>query len=321
MTNYAVIAEVIASDIVVLQSLESYMASRNVTPNTVRQDEYLRFYETCRDTFYSDIAQRTSRIVAFINSKPETDDQAKALKLALCQHMRDPIFLQILTKQMERENNPVSRGLVGSMICAAIAQYREEMERKDKLDAEAAKANKKKDEKVEPVKSNLDENVCVQMSNVAMNLLGEVYAYVDRNCVGLGVGDKIAIAAYLAMGNELTVSSLIDSDLPITADILNEPMLTHDNDRLPRVYAGILRLQKADYVKLSVNQTKFVESLTKWIYDRLNSLDMNLCLQLLVYAYGSAFPADYVKTCLIQTKDCGTQYPNLLQVTRSMKLN
>lgn len=74
-------------------------------------------------------------------------------------------------------------------------------------------------------------------------------------------------------------------------------------------------------MKLSVNQAKFLESLTKWIYSRLNSLDPSLCLQLLVAAYGSTNPGDYVKTCLIQPKDCGTQYPNLKQVAISLKIN
>lgn len=314
-------AQLYSGDAIILESLESYMEKKGVTPTTVRQDEYIRYYESTRDVFYSDIVQRLPRVVPYINISAEDDDKACALKQALFKHMCNPDFLHIMMIYLRRESDSVIKGLIGALLCESIVNYLNEMHKLDDVDQENFKAAKKDDKKAEPPKTHVNEDIVSKMIETAKELLANEYAYIDTKCIGMDTMNKLATAAYIAMGNENTACALLESDLPITAEVLNEPYLTANNDKLARVYTGILRLQKADHVKLSVNQTKFVESLTKWIYKRLNDMDMNLCLQLLVYAYGSSYPAEYVKTCLIQPKDCGTQYPNLFQVARSMKIN
>jgi hypothetical protein len=317
--NTSIYSDLIASDVVVLSPLEKYMESRGVTPSTVRQDEYLYYYEKCRDAFYSDIAQRTSRIVAYINKVDENDDKGNALKLALCKHMRNRDFINILRKQLKVENNNVVNGLVGAFICEAVRAYQEECAKLDAADAEAAKDAKKKDDKATaPLKSHVDPEIMEMMLSAGRDLLAPYYSYVQSKCINMQDGHVLAIAALLAMGTEETVPAIIESDIAVTADILNCPLI--DNDSMTHIVTGVLRMQKADYVKLSVNQTKFVESLIKWLYKKLDSMMMDQCLTLLVFAYGSCVPTDYAKTCLIQLKDCGTQYPNLRQVAISLKL-
>ena len=317
--NTSIYSDLVASDIVVLTSLEKYMASRDITPDKVRQGEYLHYYEKCRDAFYSDIAQRTPRIVAYINKVSADDDRGNALKLALCNHMRNRTFMEILMRYLAPEKNNVVNGLVGAFICEAVRLYQEDCEKKDKVDAEAVNELRKKgDKSVPPPKSNIDPEIMEMMLSAGRNLLAPYYSYVQSKCINMQDGHILAIAALLAMGTEDTVPAIIESDIAVTADILNCPLL--ENDSMSHIVVGVLRMQKSDYVKLSVNQTKFVESLIKWLYKKLDSMMMDQCLQLLVFAYGSCAPSDYVKTCLIQLKDCGTQYPNLRQVAVSLKL-
>jgi len=320
MNNNPIPVEVIASDIVVLQSLESYMNARNVRPDNTRPDEYLRYYQDASNVFYSDIVQRTPRLVAYINSAPEADDKASAFKIALAHHMRDKNFMTLLEKQLAHDNNEFANALVGSFVCEALRMYFEDMKKLDDEANETAKAEKKKDDKAQaPLKSHVDPETVESMMSLGKLLLKKHCAFVQSKFVKMSDSDVIAVASLLAMGNDSVAYALLDSDIAVTADVFDCPLLT--NDQLPYLYAGILRLKKADWVKLSVNQTKLVESMTKWIYNRLNCMDPTLCLQLLVWVYGSVSPAEYVKTCLIQPKDCGSQYPNLKQVAISLKIN
>ena len=320
MNNNPIPTEVISSDLVVCQSLDNYMKSRGVSPDKIRPDEYLRYYQDARDVFYSDIAQRTSRLIAYINIMPEDDDKAKAFKYALSHHMRDKAYITILTKQLVHENNSYANALVGSFVCEALRQYHADMMKLDADDAEAVKETKKKDDKAQaPLKSHVDPEIVESMLTLGKHLLAPYCEFVQNKFVKMEESQVITIASLIAMGNEATVSAILDSDIAVTADVLDCPKIT--NGQLPYIYTGILRLKKADWAKLSVNQTKFVESLTKWIYNRLNSMDPALCLNLLVYVYGSITPAEYVKQCLIQPKDCGSQYPNLRQVAISLKIN
>lgn len=320
MDNTPIYTSIINSDTIVLEPLEKYMRDRGIVADKLRPDIYLQSYSDCRDYFYSDIAQRASRIIGYINSAPENDDAANAFKYALSRHMRDAAFLTILQKQMEHEKNMYSNALVGSFVCESIREYQEEMLKLDELDAEKAKANKKKDDKEPaPMKSHVDPEIVGMLLALGKYLLKPYCAHIQSKFVKMDDVQVLALAAIIAAGNEHVAYALMESDLPITAEILNCPLFT--NDQIPKIYAGILQLQKSEWVKLSVNQAKFLESLTKWIYSRLNSLDPSLCLQLLVAAYGSTNPGDYVKTCLIQPKDCGTQYPNLKQVAISLKIN
>jgi hypothetical protein len=325
--NYTPIYDhIMESDMIILIPLDKYVKQRygpeysSGSPRFTSPEEYVRFVDGCRNIFYSDIVQRTTRVIAYINKCDENDDKGNALKQALCMHMRSPEFMQLLVKQLAYENNPYGNAIVGAFICEACRAYQEDMKKADEADAEMAKANKKKDDKATaPLKSHVDPEIVDMMFATAKNLLGPFVSYVQNKCIGMNDGHVLAVAALLAMSSENTVPALIESDIPVTADILNCPLITDQG--MSHICTGVLRLQKADYVKLSVNQTKFVESLTKWIYARLNAIDPTECLKILTYAYGSANQPEFVKSCLIQPKDCGTQYQNLKTVAAAMKIN
>lgn len=82
MDNTPIYTSIINSDTIVLEPLEKYMRDRGIVADKLRPDIYLQSYSDCRDYFYSDIAQRASRIIGYINSAPENDDAANAFKYA-----------------------------------------------------------------------------------------------------------------------------------------------------------------------------------------------------------------------------------------------
>lgn len=312
-------------DVVILYSLEKYMEKRGFTPETVRPDEYMRLYESTRDVFYSDIVQRLTRVIPYVNYADEDNEQAKALRNSLYHHMRNPYFLDLMMRQLYQENNLEANGFIGAFLCEAATAYYNEMKMKDELETSELKDKSKKDkgdkdEKTPPPKkSNFDENIMQQMYNAALSLLRGKFEYVKSQCVGMDSGDAIAVAAKLAMNNELTLKELIKSNLPLTADILQNDSKIGPYPQ--NIITAALHLKKADYAKLSVNQTKFVDSLTKWVYSTLERWGPMEALNFLTSAYRTSMPGDAVKDKLIQLKDCGTQYQNLLQVVRVMKLN
>lgn len=321
-------------DQIICISLEDYLAKKGYSPSNVRPEEWVRIYESARDIFYSDIVQRLTRVIAYINYASVNDDRAEGLRNGLSHHMRNPYFINLMLRQLQQENNLVANGFVGAFLCKAAQQYMNEMRKKDEEETPVTTVTSKpkvgrpstkdKDEpevktSTPPKKSNVDENVIASMYNAAMTLLHGKYEYVRSCCVGIEQGDALAIAAFLAMNNELTLKEIIDSNLPLTAELLqNDQNIGSDPGNL---IAAALHLQKSDYAKLSVNQTKFIDSLTKWVYSRLEGLEPSACLQYLVGVYHSIAPGDTIKSNLIQLKDCGTQYPQLIQVVRAMKLN
>jgi len=316
-------------DRIVLLSLDEYLAQRGYTPQNVRPEEWVRIIDVAGDAFYSDIVQRLTRLFPFINYADENDDRARGLKNSLYHHMRNPRFINLMMKQLYQENNAKANGYAGAFLCKAAERYLRDMKELDDAEVTAVPKTTKKDEKgketkvptppAAPKKTHLDENVAASMYNAAMQLLNGKYQYVKNRCVGIEDGDALAIAGYLSMNNELTLKGLIQCDLPLTAELLqNDSTIGPDPGN---IIAAALHLQKADYTKLSVNQTKFIDSLTKWVYSRLDSLAPTACLEYLVSVYRTSAPGDVVKTNLIQLKDCGTQYPQLIQVVRALKMN
>lgn len=308
-------------DKVILLSLDEYLARQGYTPNNVRPEEWVHIIDAAGDVFYSDIAQRLTRVASYINFAPEDDDKARGLMHSLAHHVRNPRFIAIMMKQLHQENNPEANGFIGAILITAAEMYVQEMRKLDEADKPEVEKTKKDKEKAPetPKKTHLDENIVASMYDAALQLLSSKYEYVKNQVIGIGKGDALAIAAYLAMNNELTVKDIIKTDLPLTADLFENDARIHSNPG--NVIAALLHLQKAEYAKLSVNQTKFLDTLTKWVYARLDALPPTACLNYLVQVYHTSAPADVVKTNLIQLKDCGPQYPQLYQVVRALKLN
>ena len=310
-------------DMIILYSLEAYLGKMGKSPQNLRPDEWIRLYESSRDMFYSDIVQRLTRVIPYINYASEDDDAAQGMRNSLYHHMRDPVFLKLMMDQLYQERNEQANAYIGAFLTKAIQNYIEEMKAKDEAEIAEVKSTKKdkdKETKAEPPKkSNIDPDIVNNMMSVAKNLLDSKYQYVKNICIGMGDGDALGVAAYLAMDNELTIKELIISDFPVTAELFQrDPEIERHPENIIK---AALHLEKADYAKLTVNQTKFVDSLTQWVYKRLNELTPTACLEWLVKAYGTIAPGDIVKTKLIQLKDCGGKYPNLNQVTKALKIN
>lgn len=312
-------------DRVILLSLEDYLARQGYTPNSVRPDEWVRIVESAGDVFYSDIAQRVTRVIPYINFAPEDDDKAKGLQNSLAHHMRNPRFVSIMMKQLYQENNPEANAFVGAFLVTAADIYVSDMKKLDEAESTTVEKVKKdkdgKETKVPepPKKSHRDDNVVASMYDAAMRLLSDKYEYVKNAVLGINKGDALGVAAYLAMNNAYTVKALLKTNLPLTSDLFEKDVKIHNNPG--NIIAALLTLPKAEYAKLSVNQQKFMDTLTKWVYARLDALPPTACLDYLVQVYHTSAPADVVKPNLIQLKDCGTQYPQLYQVVRALKLN
>ena len=107
-----------------------------------------------------------------------------------------------------------------------------------------------------------------------------------------------------------TIKEIIASDFPITANVFD---CVKDPSNLIR---SSLLLDKSELPKLSTNQNAFVESLKRWVYDKLNILQTQVIYQFLVATYGTQKPD--VTTKVINPKDCGPQYANLFTVAKQM---
>lgn len=313
-------------DKIILLSLDQYLSHQGYTPNNVRPDEWVRIIESAGDIFYSDIAQRLTRVIPWVNYAPEGDDRAVGLQNSIEHHMRNPRFVAILMKELYQENNHEANAFIGATFVTAAESYAAEMKKLDEAEATAVvdKTKKDKDGKETktpepPKKSHRDDNVIASMYGAAMRLLSDKYEYVKNTVLGIDTGNALAIAAYLAMNNEYGVKCLLKSDIPLTSDLFENDPTIHANPG--RVIAGLLKLKKADYAKLTVNQQKFLDTLVKWVYVRLDTISPSACLEYLRGVYQSGAPADLVKGNLIQLKDCGPQYPQLSQVIKALNLN
>ena len=313
-------------DKIILLSLDEYLAHQGYTPKNVRPDEWIRIIESAGDIFYSDIAQRLTRVIPWINYAPEEDDRRIGLQHSIEHHMRNPRFVAILMKELYQENNQEANAFIGAFFVTAAESYVSEMKKLDEADAASTieKTKKEKDGKETkvpepPKKSHRDDNIVASMYGAAMRLLSDKYEYVKNTVLGIDTGNALAIAAYLAMNNQYGVKCLLKSNLPLTSDLLENDPKIHVNPG--RVIDGLLKLKKADYVKLTVNQQKFLDTLIKWVYVRLDTLQPSACLEYLRGVYQTSAPADLVKGNLIQLKDCGPQYAQLSQVTKALNLN
>lgn len=297
------------SDMIILQSVESYLRSLGA-PITNNPQEKLIVTQQARDYLYSDIVQRFARVSAYcLAADMETDTIAQGLYLALSNHVMDPVFINILMQYLNRNNNPEENGIVGAMLTKLMNGYLEQKWKK----AEQPTKSTKKGEKEEVKTNDKPEDVSEiqHLSDAIEYLLGDLANTIQSRCGNLTHVEALAIAACIAMNNVTTIHEIISSDLPITAQLFKVVM---DPTNL---ITAALRLEKTEYPKTTQNQQAFLDSLKRWVYEKLNELPTQTCYQMLVAIYGSVKPTDTGKY-LIQIKDCGTQYSNLLVVAKQL---
>lgn len=297
------------SDMIFLHSTESYLKSIG-TPLPSTPQEKLYIMQNARDLLYSDNVARAPRIAAYImQSNIDEDDKAKALFKAFCEKSKDPVFIQLLMQYLAPRNNQDENGIIGAILTKIMAKLLEDDKVVTSTKIVEKKSDKDKSTKVEQtVEVNPDKYKHIY--EAIQCLLGNLASIIATRCGNITVPEAMSIAACIVMNNDDTVKEIIESDLPISAqvfDILNNPT---------NVIKGALNLNKADYTKLTANQSNFIETLKKWVYEKLNVLPTYTAEQLITAAYGSMRPDTSMK--LIQLKDCGTQYSNLLMVAKQI---
>lgn len=298
------------SDQIFLHSTESYLKSIG-TPMPSTPQEKLYIMQNARDVLYSDNVARAPRIAAYImQSNIDEDDKAKALFKAFCEKAKDPVFIQLLMQYLAPRNNQDENGIIGAMLSKIMAKLLDDDKVVSTTKVIEKKSDKDKTAKIVETTTELNVDKYKHIYDAVQCLLGNLASIIATKCGNITVPEAMSIAACIVMNNDDTVKEVIDSDLPISAqvfDILNNPT---------NVIKSALNLNKADYTKLTTNQSNFIETLKKWVYEKLNVLPTYTSEQLITAAYGSLKPDTSMK--LIQLKDCGTQYSNLLMVAKQI---
>jgi hypothetical protein len=244
----------------------------------------------------------------------ETDTYAQGLDKSLSRHALDPVFINLLMQYLAKSNNREECCITGAYLVKISTKWietnvKEEKpaptKKGEKATEEAPKATTNKDP-LEPI---------MHIMNAIRALLGGLASYVAVRCNNvLSENQNIAIAACIAMNNKDTLTEIIKSDFPITADIFDVAELVPDPSNLIR---ETLLLEQSEIPgKLSTNQQAFVDSLTRWVYKKLNEIPAQAIYSFLISTYKTNAPK--IDTKFINPKSCGTQYSNLLAVAKQI---
>ena len=321
--NTVMMQNFIPTDSICLHTVESYLKTLG-TPRNLPPESHLTLVQNARDYLYSEIAQRVPNLAPKILSADlDVDERAKALFMALSHHATDPIFIKILLNYLgtiNKEGQNVSACLVtGALLAKIMSKILTDRAKpvtvttKEVKDSKKDKDKDKKEEtkEITPVQTTaVDTSDIKHLQDAVSMLLGEAANKIAIRCGNLTYQESLAIAACIASNNETTIRELIASDLPITADVLD---IVQNKTEL--IKASLL-IEKKDYPKLNQNQQKFVESLERWVFDKLeHNCTPTQAYNFLLSIYGMRPDTNKY---LINVRDCGTAYSNLLQVVRLM---
>lgn len=302
------------SDMIILNSVESYLQSIiGRAPLNQSPQEKLFITQQAKDYLYSDIVQRFPRVANYILQVDlETNNVAQGLNLALSKHVMDPNFINMLMQFLGKENNAEQNCVSGAYLARLMNKW---IEQNVEVPTEKKKVEKDKDKDKEKTEASAPTATTTKdplepirhIQWAVDQLLGNIQALVHARYTNLQESQIRAIAACIAMNNDDTVCQLIDSDLPITADIL-------DIVENPEVFIrSALLLEKTEVPgKPTANQQAFMDSLVRWVYRKLNSQPTQFTYTKMAGFYG-VVPAK-VETKFINPRDCGNQYPNLKMV-------
>lgn len=290
------------SDMIILQSVESYLRSLGTPLNRSPQDNII-LTQQARDYLYSDIVRRVPRVAAYLlQADMENDTVAQGLNISLSKHVMDPVFIDLLMQYLNKQNNVEENCITGAYLAKLMNKWMEQNIKTDKP---------KKGDKAEETTTADPLEPVNHIDNAVNYLLGNIVGMVGVKCPNLVKSQATAVAACIAMNNNDTIMELCHSDLPVTADVLD---IIADPSNIIK---SALLLEKNDVpAKLSTNQTAFMDSVVRWVYKKLNQIPTQSSYQFMVAAYGT-ISVD-VSTKYINPKDCGTQYSNLLTVAKQL---
>ena len=307
-----IIPQLQPGDVVFLDSVESFMRKQGVPENLDPQTR-IALTEQYRKTLYSACATAlVDRICdKILGADMTTDSEARALWQVLYNHCMDPEFVSFVQQAIESGNvDSGKRGRIGALFSRVLDRYVTEEQKK----LTAAEGKKKDGSKPE-----IDFGPVKHIQVAMETLLGGSANAIQMQCGNLSHPSALFIAACLAMNDQATIKQILESDLPISANIFpNGKNGSANPDELIR---AALLLKKADIpTKPTKNQEAFLTSLRDWVFNLLENIpganSMHMCYQYLIGVYGSTRPD--VTPYDIQIKDCGTSYSNLLQVAKQI---
>lgn len=297
-------------DVNFLDSVESFMMKSDI-PTGLTPQENLAITDQARATLYSYDVQCMPRVAdKILQANMDIDQEARGLWIAFYNHSLDPIFVKFLMQYLHDRSDTTLNGKIGALLTKVIGKYVEDHLKKEKTDG------KKSDKKDPKEKKEGSDDILDNIKHIEIaveKLLGSTAITIEEFCGNLSHADALYIASCIAMSSQETITEILNSDLPITADLFNE-FRPYD----PLVMAA-LRLRKSEVpLKPTANQTAFLESLKRWVFDKLDTINGGAyeCYKFLVYTYGSVKPD--VSPYYIQIKDCGTIKPNLIQAAKQI---
>lgn len=311
-------------DLIALESVESYTRKKGLRPiNTGYPIDAIIQENSVKSELYSRIAERMPTYAVYILSSDfENDDRAKGLFKALTNHSLQPEFIDILLQSLDQRRDPdtpKARAAVGALLIDIVVHYTAE-KTAELMKAEAVSDDKKKkDKKEEKTIEKIDESVNAATEHIrraAVILLEGVVDEIRSVCAGLKDHEALLIAGCVSIGGRSAIRKILKMDCPVTAEVFD--IVKHDKQVFESILNEALHLEKADYTKRTTNQNTFLESLERYVYKTINSLENpQMIYQFLVYVYGSQKPENTQKY-LIQLKDCGTTYSYLYSVAKQL---
>lgn len=317
------------SDMVICNSVDSYIKSQGVNMNNMTPNEILMYTQQAKSALYSDIVRRMARVVPYVmqnHNLPTPNKNIEGLEYSLKKHVMDPDFVKLLMEYLSNPAIPVEDvNTCGAFISVCIGDYINTMSQTDikKADVTVADAKKKKEVKEEApvVSTNVDMKPVEHLYAAATTIFRTQMSALDIQCPGMNDYSKLAICAAIAMNNNDSIKELLQLDLPITAEIFIQSIVPDPT----AIIRGSLLLDKEYCVKLTKNQQAFIDSVKEWIFDRLNSLDTQSCYAFLLNVYTSDQPPTtsmsvYMKPDIskyyIYLNDCSTAYSRLKEVIK-----
>ena len=289
------------SDMIILQSVESYLKSLG-TPINQSPQEKLIVTQQARDYLYSDIVQRIPRVASYLmTADMESDTVAQGLWFAISKHIMDPAFINLLMQYLSRNKNEEENAITGALLTKLLNKYMQENAPKETTKSKKGDSDESSKFNAAPVQ---------HIINAIDYLIGGLANVICTRCVELTHANGLAIAACIAMNNKDTISEMIASDMPITADLF-EIVADPSN-----IIKGALLIEKSAFLKMTDNQRAFVDSLTRWVYKKLDQIPIQTAYQFLVSVYGAIKVK--MDPYLININDCGMQFANLRAVTQQI---
>lgn len=297
------------ADKIVLETPESFLKTRGINLSADPKEHLFQLTQA-REALYSDIARRLSRVCRYILLAPDDSVAAKEFKYALFRHVDDPAFTDVVSQYFKSSSESVEgRSVVGAIFTSFMA---EKLSKKKPIDPKADKETK---EATKAANTKIEEDV-VHIDACVKFLLGPVASEVSAVTTNLTDYQILAVASAIGMNCEQTFENILDSDIPVTADVFTKNIV-RDPSCLVR---AALMMSKDKYSKYaSKNQTEFLESLKRWVYNKLNVLEPIKCYNFLAATYQKTKLKKDDKdsdVLFINIRDCGTKYGNLLTASK-----